>query len=31
MNFDNLEQFATVAPGRFGNGPAAMLIAEDGI
>ena len=31
MNFDNLEQFATVAPGRFGKGPAAMLIAEDGI
>jgi hypothetical protein len=31
MNFDNLDQFSKVAPGSFGKGPAAMLIAEDGI
>ena len=31
MNFDNLDQFNKVAPGSFGKGPAAMLIAEDNI
>ena len=31
MNFDNLDQFSKVAPGSFGQGPAAMLIAEDSI
>lgn len=31
MNFDNLDQFSKVAPGSFGKGPAAMLIAEDSI
>jgi hypothetical protein len=29
MNFDNLDQFANVAPGQFGKGPAALVIAED--
>lgn len=29
MDFDNLDQFAATAPGSFGKGPAAMVIAED--
>jgi hypothetical protein len=29
MNFDSLEHFSTVAPGSFGKGPAALMIAED--
>lgn len=29
MNFDSLVQFANVAPGQFGKGPAALVIAED--
>lgn len=29
MDFDSLDQFAATQPGRFGTGPAALMIAED--
>ena len=31
MEFESLDQFSKVATGSFGKGPAAMLIAEDGV
>lgn len=31
MNFESLDQFVRTRPGSFGKGPAAMVIAEDGV